>query len=171
MQVKRLKNTWIALKQNYTESAHLFDGKLVRELKAMDEGGGSLPLQNISLPHVLPLVLLLERDLGDIKSSLSWEEGSSDFGLDILLAHLDTARVITQQCGLYRVTGENALQDFRPDKSVLDMFRTELHLKLLWGVKGAGVNRMDRYGKFSQVLAVLSQKVEPLSPTNPETAL
>ncbi len=70
------------------------------------------------------------------------------------------------------MTGENALRDFKPDRSVLDMLRTELHLKLMWGSKGAAVNATDRFNKFTQVLVVLSEKVEPRdSPGNPETSV
>ena len=138
----------------------------------MDEGGGSLPIQNVCLPHIMPLLEVLDREQGDLKSVANWERNQRDLGIDTVLAHLDTARIITEQCGLYRVTGENTLRDFKPDKSILDMFRTEMHLKLLWGAKGAAVNRSDRYGKFTQVLVVLSEKVEPQqSPNNPETSL
>ena len=141
-------------------------------LNAMDEGGGTLPLQNVSLPHIMPLMEVLNRELGDLRSITYWEQSHKDLGIDTVLAHLDTARIITEQCGLYRVTGENALRDFKPDRSVLDMFRTEMHLKLLWGAKGARVNQSDRYNKFTQVLVVLSEKVEPQeSPTNPETSV
>ena len=141
-------------------------------LNAMDEGGGTLPLQNVSLPHIMPLMEVLDRELGDLRSISYWEQSHRDLGIDTVLAHLDTARIITEQCGLYRVTGENALRDFKPDRSVLDMFHTEMHLKLLWGAKGARVNQPDRYNKFAQVLVVLSEKVEPQeSPTNPETSV
>ena len=141
-------------------------------LNAIDEGGGTLPLQNVSLPHIMPLMEVLDRELGDLRSITYWEQNHRDLGIDTVLAHLDTARIITEQCGLYRVTGENALRDFKPDRSVLDIFRTEMHLKLLWGAKGVTVNRSDRYSKFTQVLVVLSEKVEPQeSPTNPETSV
>ncbi len=127
----------------------------------MDEGSSTLPLQNVTIPHIMPLIQLMERDLPDISTLLSWEGSKVDYGLDILLAHLDTARIITEQYGLYRVTGENVLRDFSADRAVSDVFKTELHLKLLWGAKGAVVNRTDRLNKFEQLLTILSERAEP----------
>ena len=40
------------------------------------------------------------------------------------------------------------------------MFRTEFHLKFLWGSRGSKVNAHERYAKFQQVLDVMSQKCE-----------
>ena len=158
-QVQRLHNTWISLKQRFPHSSFLAESKLGPAIRAMDEGGTSLPLQNVTVPHVLPLMELLERE-HDLTTTTDWENSKADYGLDILLAHLDTARVITEQYGLYRVTAENLLQEFKPQPEFLDMFKTEFHLNLLWGAKGAGVNFHDRHNKFEQLLGVLSERAE-----------
>lgn len=146
------------VKHSYPHISLMYEAKLSSSIRAMDEGGSSLPLQNISIPHIIPLVEMLERD--SPQEVATWEEAKSDYGLDILLAHLDTARIITEQYGLYRVTGENALRDLTADDDVLDVFRTEMHLKLLWGAKGAAVSRDERYTKFSQLLTILSERAE-----------
>lgn len=125
----------------------------------MNEAGGTLPVVNVTLPHIVPLVQLLERDT--IDTILSWEEIHADCGLDIVLAHLDTARLITEQCGLYRTTSESVMMGFHPDRGLLDMFRTETHLKLLWGCRGAEADRTERYPKFTELLNILSEKMEP----------
>lgn len=47
------------------------------------------------------------------------------------------------------------------DDLLLDMFRTEFHLKFLWGSKGSAVNVLQRYKKFEQILNVMSAKCQP----------
>ena len=150
----------------------LYEAKLNPILKGMDEGGSSLPLQNVTIPHIIPLVEVMERELSNLSAMEFWEETKADYGLEVLLTHLDTARVITEQCGLYRVTSENVLRDFVPDRDLEDLFRTELHLRIMWGARGAGMSRQDRYSKFGQVLSVLSERIEPTQvPVDHETSL
>ena len=62
---------------------------------------------------------------------------------------------------MFRSTSENAFRDFVPDRSLEDVFRTELHLKVMWGAGGARTVRQQRHAKFAQVLSVLSERVEP----------
>lgn len=60
-----------------------------------------------------------------------------------------------------------------PVPELLEAFRTEFALRLLWGQSGAAADKRERYEKFDKVLSVLSNKLEPaeLSPThaNPPT--
>ena len=104
---------------------------------------------------------------------MSWEKASGDLGLDIVLAHLDTARIITEHCGLYRVTGTSLMRTFSIDPHLRDLFRTETQMKLMWGAKGALVGSASRYAKFEEVLTVLSERLEPeeTALTNRETSL
>ena len=161
LQVLRLRDTWLLLRQNHTNSAFLFDTKLKAAYKSLNDGSGLLPLQNVSVPDVAPLVFLMERDADNLLSYLPWELSDQNAGLDIFLTHLDTARLITAQSGLYRVTAQNLMQDFKPDSQLLDIFRAEFHMRLLWGSKGVVVNRFDRQSKFEQLLTALSNRAEP----------
>lgn len=102
----------------------------------------------------------MERDLDNIMDYLPWETSDPNAGLDIMLTHLDTARLITAQCGLYRVTTNSIFQNFEPDLELIEMFKTEFHLRILWGFKGSNVNRKDRQHKFEQLLTVLSDRAE-----------
>lgn len=102
----------------------------------------------------------MERDLDNIMDYLPWESSDPNAGLDIMLTHLDTARLITAQCGLYRVTTKSIFQNFEPDSELMEMFKTEFHLRILWGFKGSNVNRKDRQHKFEQLLTVLSDRAE-----------
>ncbi|XP_033727352.1 LOW QUALITY PROTEIN: breast cancer anti-estrogen resistance protein 3-like [Pecten maximus] len=161
VQIQRLRDTWMVLRQNHTSSAFTFDTKHKAALKSLNDGSGLLPLQNVSIPDISSLVVLLERDDDSLTDYLPWENADPNSGLDILLTHLDTARLITAQAGLYSVTGQALLNAFTPDTELLDIFRTEFQMKLLWGSKGASVERTLRLNKFEQLLTVLSNRAEP----------
>ncbi|XP_060064252.1 breast cancer anti-estrogen resistance protein 3 homolog [Ylistrum balloti] len=161
IQIQRLRDTWMVLRQNHTSSAFTFDTKHKAALKSLNDGSGLLPLQNVTIPDISSLVVLLERDDDSLLDYLPWENADPNSGLDILLTHLDTARLITAQAGLYSVTGQALLNAFTPDTELLDIFRTEFQMKLLWGAKGASVERTLRLNKFEQLLTVLSNRAEP----------
>ncbi|XP_076454975.1 LOW QUALITY PROTEIN: breast cancer anti-estrogen resistance protein 3 homolog [Babylonia areolata] len=42
-----------------------------------------------------------------------------------------------------------------------ELFRTEFHLRLMWGSQGTGAARAQRVSKFQQLLSVLSERLEP----------
>lgn len=54
-----------------------------------------------------------------------------------------------------------------PVPELLEAFRTEFALRLLWGQSGAAADQRERYEKFDKVLSGLSNKLEPveISPT------
>ncbi|XP_041368185.1 SH2 domain-containing protein 3C-like [Gigantopelta aegis] len=159
--IQRLSNTLLMLRKNHTNSAYTLDTKLRPAFHSMNDGTSELPLQNVSIPHIGPIVHLLERDLDDVLSLMSWEEEDSNYGLDIMLSHLDVARIIASQFGLYRINGSSVLSEMKENPELVDVFRTEFHMRLLWGMKGCGVNRRDRHTKFEQLLMILSNRAEP----------
>lgn len=55
--------------------------------------------------------------------------------------------------------------DFQCDEDLLEVFRTDFQLRLLWGSRGASVNQPDRYSKFNLILTALSRKLEPPAKT------
>ena len=159
LQILRLRDTWMILRQNHTSSAFLFDTKLKSGYKSLNDGSSSLPFQDICIPNITPVVQLLEREAGD-ETALPWEllDLNSDF--DIMLMHLDMARLITAQSGVYRVTAQNAMKDLEPDGQKSELFMTEFLLRFLWGYKGAGVDRTERQNKYEQLLTAYSEKME-----------
>ncbi|XP_061163743.1 breast cancer anti-estrogen resistance protein 3 homolog isoform X2 [Saccostrea echinata] len=159
--ISRLRDTWLILRRNHTNSAFQFDTKLKSAYKSLMDGSGLLPLQNVSIPDIAPLVFLLERDEMSLSNYLPWELSDQNSGLDILLTHLDTARLITAQCGLYKVTAQNMMKTVKSEDVITDAFQTEFHLRMLWGAKGASVDRNERQNKYEQLLAVLSNRAEP----------
>lgn len=167
-QIERLDTTWHILRQKHTDSAFNFEAKLRPTLKNMNSCSNP-QAPNTTIPHLIPFILLIERNLEDFintstQSSLVtnclglWETNTQDFGLSILLAHLDTARKCLNLNTTYQRNAEIVLSEARMEDLTLEMFRTEFQLKFLWGSRGAYVPAYERYNKFEQVLDVLVDK-------------
>lgn len=142
-EVQRLTNTWHTVRQKFTDSAFNFESKLRSTLKSMNECTNP-QAPNTTIPHLLPFMLLCERDLEDIysmhkhgSSILQWESTAADYGMQMLFTHLQDTRTITQNLALYRRNAEHVLSDSRTfDDLTLDMFRSEFHLKFLFSSGG-----------------------------------
>lgn len=124
---------------------------------------------NTTIPHILPIILLLERGLDDFlsnndTSSLSsiclgaWENNTQDFGLSTLLAHLENTRKALSLCATYQRNAEIVLGEARIEELTLDVFKTEFLMKFLWGSRGASAPRAERHAKFEQILDVMADK-------------
>ena len=160
-QVQRLRDTWLILRQMHTSSAYMFDTKLKPLLKSLHEGSGILPLQNVTLPNLTPVVQLLHRDLDDLDILFSWEASDPIAGLDFLLSHLDIARIVASQTRMYRTAAQAVMKEIEVVDELEDLCRTEFQLRLMWGSKGARATRAERLRKFEQLLGVLSERLEP----------
>ncbi|KAL1123791.1 hypothetical protein AAG570_001564 [Ranatra chinensis] len=183
-QIQRLTVTWHIMRQKFTDSAFNFEAKLRPTLKSMNECTNP-QAPNTTIPHLLPYLLLQDRGLDDMKDKFvsvpgsstlptciesncisAWESTAPDFGLGTLFAHLDSARKFTDSVPTYRRNAEIVLGDTKVDDLLLDMFRTEFHLKFLWGSRGASrltseTNHLYNYAKFDEILTALSRKCEP----------
>ncbi|XP_069742558.1 SH2 domain-containing protein 3C-like isoform X3 [Narcine bancroftii] len=158
-QISRLEQTWMTLRQRHTEGAILYEKKLKPFLRNMNEGREASPLTNTTFPHVVPLMTLLERNLAITDNVEPWE--ISDSGVEVVLSHLEAARTIAHHGGLYKTNAELKLQGFQENEQILEIFKTEFQMRLLWGSRGAGGSQVERYEKFDQVLCALSNKLEP----------
>ncbi|XP_010004934.1 PREDICTED: breast cancer anti-estrogen resistance protein 3 isoform X2 [Chaetura pelagica] len=160
-QVSRLEQTWTSLRHHYTQTAIMYEKQLKPFSKALHEGRDDMCLapQNITVPLLMPLITLMERQAVVFEGLDLWE--SSDQSCEIMLRHLAMARQIAQKAETYSLTAERMLEGFQPDEEMSEIFRTEFQMRLLWGSKGAQVNQSERYEKFSQILTALSRKLEP----------
>ncbi|XP_025913280.1 breast cancer anti-estrogen resistance protein 3 isoform X2 [Apteryx rowi] len=160
-QVTRLEQTWTSLRHHYTQTAIMYEKQLKPFSKALHEGQETIgaPQNNITVPLLMPLVTLMERQAVIFEGMDLWE--STDQSCEIMLKHLATARQIAQNAEMYRVTADQMLEGFQPDEEMSEIFKTEFQMRLLWGSKGAQVNQNERYEKFSQILTALSRKLEP----------
>ncbi|XP_004269233.1 SH2 domain-containing protein 3C isoform X2 [Orcinus orca] len=158
-QIARLEQTWVTLRQRHTEGAILYEKKLKPFLKSLNEGKEGPPLSNTTFPHVLPLITLLECDSAPAEGPEPW--GSTEHGVEVVLAHLEAARTVAHHGGLYHTNAEVKLQGFQAQPELLEVFSTEFQMRLLWGSQGASSSQARRYEKFDKVLTALSHKLEP----------
>ncbi|XP_032089090.1 SH2 domain-containing protein 3C [Thamnophis elegans] len=158
-QISRLEQTWMVLRQRYTEGAILYEKTLKPFLKSLNEGKEGPSLSNTTFPHIVPLITLLERDTALPDHPEPWE--NLDNSVEVVMAHLDAARMVAHHGGLYHTNAEVKLQGFQPQAELLEVFSTEFQLRLLWGSRGAESSQSERYEKFNKVLTALSHKLEP----------
>ncbi|CAL7935948.1 unnamed protein product [Xylocopa violacea] len=167
-QIQRLANTWHLLRQKHTDEAFSFEAKLRPTLRAMNECTNP-QAPNTTLPHLLPVALLGERGPEDILGTVTpsglaaailspWENSAPDCGLSIVWSHLESARKMAENLALFRRNAEIVLEGSRSDELLSDAFRTEFHIKFLWGSRGATVAPEERHLKFTQVLDAMFDK-------------
>ncbi|XP_041033294.1 breast cancer anti-estrogen resistance protein 3 homolog isoform X1 [Carcharodon carcharias] len=161
-QIVRLEHTWRTLRRNHTDSAIKFEKELKPFTKSLNEGKAELPLQNITIPHILPIITLMERQsVSDVMET--WD--NIDQSCTMLLKTLEAARTVTLNAATYRANAEAKLKDFQAKDELLEAFKTEFALKLFWGASATEVSQNEGYEKFDKILSALSRKLEPLGPS------
>ncbi|XP_076614294.1 SH2 domain-containing protein 3C isoform X1 [Chaetodon auriga] len=158
-QISRLEQTWVTLRQRHTEGAILYEKKLKPFMKNMNDGKESSALSNTSLPHIIPVLSLLERGMALGEGLEPWE--SAEVGVDVVMYHLEAARTIAHHGGIYRTNAETKLQGLQERAEIHEIFQTEFQMRLLWGSRGSEGSQSERYEKFDKVLTALSHKLEP----------
>ncbi|XP_050995755.1 SH2 domain-containing protein 3A isoform X2 [Acomys russatus] len=151
-QVSRLESTWRHLRRNHTEAALVFEQELKPLMRALDESTGPCNPGEVALPHVAPVVRLLE---GEETS------GPLEESCDRLLRTLLGARQVARHALRFRRAAARRLQGFRPNPELWEALTTSFLRRLLWGSKGAQANRTDRRQKLHHILSILSQQLEP----------
>uniref|UniRef100_A0A3P9ITI0 BCAR3 adaptor protein, NSP family member n=1 Tax=Oryzias latipes TaxID=8090 RepID=A0A3P9ITI0_ORYLA len=165
-QISRLEETWTTLRRNFTQAAISYEKILKPFYKSLYEGTGKTPSSKaLCLPMLLPLLTLMERPLIPPEGAEFWE--TSDEGCDIMLRHLEAARIVAQNAQSHTSNAQMILKGFELDEGLLEVFKTDFQLRLLWGSRGATVNQSDRYNKFNLILTALSRKLEPPATTQP----
>ncbi|XP_035023835.2 breast cancer anti-estrogen resistance protein 3 homolog isoform X1 [Hippoglossus stenolepis] len=162
-QIERLEMTWRALRRNHTESAVLFEKKLKPFMKSLNEGNDSVVQGPIAVPHLVPLLMTMEGE-DPVENS--------DRGCELLFDVLQSARSAALHARDYQEHAHTLLTGgWEPVPELLEVFRTEFALRLLWGLSGASASRKERYEKFDKILCVLSDKLEPveITPHQPDT--
>ncbi|KAK6484102.1 breast cancer anti-estrogen resistance protein 3-like protein isoform X1 [Huso huso] len=158
-QITRLEQTWTTLRRKYTQTAITYEKTLKPFFKGLYEGNVDVPLSSTTVPLLMPLLTLMERPAVTFEAMDLWE--SNDQGCEIMLRHLESGRTVAENADTYRNNTERVLEDFQPNEDMLEIFKTDFQLRLLWGSKGAQVNQTERYEKFKLILTALSRKLEP----------
>lgn len=179
-QMMYMRSVWDSLRTHSTSSAVLYDTKLRSLLKSLNLGENAFPLPQISIPYVIPVTQLLEREWDYLtehdwsqpltKENLenffvgeTWEDSSVDFGLDAMMSHLRNAHRYVHQMEMYSTYAQSKLKQYKTDHRLLDLFKTEFHMRILWGSKGSVVDSKDRHNKFDLIMKVMSKKIEEAS--------
>lgn len=68
----------------------------------------SSTLSNTSVPHIIPILSLLERGMALGETLEPWE--SAEVGVDVVMYHLEAARTIAHHGGIYRTNAESKVQ-------------------------------------------------------------
>uniref|UniRef100_A0A674DAE1 BCAR3 adaptor protein, NSP family member n=1 Tax=Salmo trutta TaxID=8032 RepID=A0A674DAE1_SALTR len=158
-QITRLDHTWTMLRRKYTQTAIIYEKSLKPFYKGLYEGIVDMPLTGTTVPLLMPLLILMERPAVAFEGMELWE--SNDQGCEIMLRHLEEARSVAHNADSYTANTEHVLKDFQADEDLLEIFKTDFQLRLLWGSRGAAVNQTERYDKFTLILTALSRKLEP----------
>ncbi|KAG5850087.1 hypothetical protein ANANG_G00078520 [Anguilla anguilla] len=158
-QITRLDHTWTTLRRKYTQTAIIYEKSLKPFYKGLYEGSVDVPLDSTTVPLLMPLLTLMERPAVVFEGMELWE--NNDQGCEIMLRHLEVARAVAHNADGYSANAERILKDFNPDEDMLEIFKTDFQLRLLWGSRGATVNQTERYEKFKLILNALSRKLEP----------
>ncbi|XP_037553743.1 breast cancer anti-estrogen resistance protein 3 [Nematolebias whitei] len=161
-QITRLEETWTALRRNFTQTAINYEKTLKPFYKNLYEAEASSP-PVVCVPLLVPLLTLMERSSITPEGAELWE--TNDQGCDIMLRHLEAARHVANDAQSYTANAQTILEGFQCDEDLLEIFKTDFQLRLLWGSRGASVNQSDRYSKFNLILTALSRKLEPLPTT------
>lgn len=90
-QVQKLETTWHTLRQKYTESAFNFEAKLRPTLKNMNNCTNP-QAPNTTVPHILPYVLLKDRNINDLLGELD----KSIFYYRLILNCISPLRLLLQ---------------------------------------------------------------------------
>ncbi|KAL7845155.1 hypothetical protein AOLI_G00233470 [Acnodon oligacanthus] len=152
-QVVRLEMTWRVLRRNHTESAVMFEKTLKPFMKSLNEGDESVVTGPLALPHIVPMLRLMEGEDG---------VENSERGCQLLYSILQSARSAAVNADQYQQHAHTLLSaGWEPIPELLEAFRTEFALRLFWGQTGAEATKKERYEKFEKVLTILSNKLEP----------
>ncbi|XP_038141265.1 breast cancer anti-estrogen resistance protein 3 homolog isoform X2 [Cyprinodon tularosa] len=155
-QIVRLEMTWRALRRSHTESAVLYEKKLKPFMKSLNEGDDSVVEGPIAVPHLVPLLMVMEGE-DPVENS--------ERGCQALYDVLQSARSAALHSQYYQKHAQSLLTGWQPVPELLEAFRTEFALRLFWGQHGAGADKKERYEKFDKILCVLSDKLEPVEVT------
>uniref|UniRef100_W5UIY7 Breast cancer anti-estrogen resistance protein 3 n=1 Tax=Ictalurus punctatus TaxID=7998 RepID=W5UIY7_ICTPU len=152
-QMIRLEKTWRELRKTHTESAVMYEKTLKPFMRALNEGDESVVSGPLSLPHMVPLLKLMEGEDG---------VENSERGCQLLYNILQSSRHTANHANDYQEHAHTLLSaGWEPIPELLEVFHTEFALRLFWGHAGAEAGRKERYEKFDKILTILSNKLEP----------
>ncbi|XP_077301773.1 SH2 domain-containing protein 3C [Arctopsyche grandis] len=153
-QVECMEGMWNILRQKHTYAAFTFEAKLRPCFKNMNDCVDSSP-PNTTLPHILPAVTLLLHGGGGAEQ---YAVNTADYGLSVLSAQLEAARRFPGHLAHYERNARVAISTGPHQPHLQDLFRTEFHVKFLWGARGALSPRAERHSRLADILATMADR-------------
>lgn len=155
-QVTRLHHTWSCLHHQCSSIAILYHSTL-KPLATLLSSGAPSPFPGVCLPYVVPLVRYMEMTPDEILHD--WAHPEVDLGLEIMLAHLDSGRYITQQLDDFLKETASRLQtkEFALDYQIMKYFQENLNVG---NVLGVGPDSANQANKLKTLLQWLSENAE-----------
>lgn len=150
----RLGESWDKLRTEHTETAIMFESQFRALLKSQLHSGAVLGLEDPDavIPLITPIIKLLEKQS---------ETELDDDDIEIIAAHLEGGRNIARQNQTYQENIQRRLpNDSTYMEELCEMFKTEMHLRLLFGCQGMRAEQQERYNKFRRLLQMISENVE-----------
>ncbi|CAL8137986.1 unnamed protein product [Orchesella dallaii] len=137
---------WLKLRRDYTNPTFLFETTLRCTYKGLLQGTEPYP-PNSSIPNLLPPAIILEN---------CWElfpgfqNSSAQDKLAITVSHLRSIHRLSRNESIQRRNIERLGADFLiPEDLVLvDIFRTEVHLIILWGLLYSDITLQSRCKQY-----------------------
>ncbi len=168
-----LKMLWKCLERDYEAEDAAFRTELLPAMRGLNELAEPSPDDAISVtvPHIIPFLSgckdLKERRtframFGEVFGAP--EDNKSVDEHPLFQGHIAQVQKYLKTLGDFKENAESTLtaEDLKceseaDDASIVpDLFRTELHLRLLWGSTGCGAPADERHAKFEKVIAALA---------------
>jgi len=158
-EIRQITDMWDLLRRHDTTSAFYFESRLLPSLKCVTKRQNNIGNDDTCIPYLLPLITWLERDPTTPFIHDPWEESEADLGLDLLWDTLETSRLLMADIPKFAAKAGALNNSFMVVGDVLDIFRTEFLMKLLFGSKGCVSSSNERTNKFKQLIRIYSGRI------------
>jgi hypothetical protein len=156
---------WAQLKEDHFEEWQLLHGPIRESIRIVTDMSEAMPAQT-TLPHLIPYLVdsvdisskTVEAQRKEITAIATDCDQCCD--LSIFEAHCEQAYGFAAQHEAFRKSAQLAFRHINTfEDLLLDLFRTEFHIRLLWGTNGVvdyPNNFDERHAKFAKVLTALA---------------
>lgn len=158
-EIRQITEMWDLLRRHHTTSAFAFESRLLPHLKLINKRENNVGCEDTCIPYIIPLVTWLERDPTTPFVQEPWEETETDLGLEMLWTSLETSRLFMSDVSKFGSKAGAHNNSFMVVEEVLDVFRTEFQMKLLFGSKGCVSSMQEREKKFRQLIRIYSGRI------------
>lgn len=141
---------WSELKQSFPTEWGLINEPLRSMMQRVTANG--MKMHDACVPDIVPIVLALN----DSSAAMVQKEATSYSGISAK----EDAKICLAMTELFKKNAATAFRHIKcSDDLLIDLFRTEFHVRLFWGSNGVAAypnNFNERHEKFARVLSALA---------------